>query len=201
MLALCIERLAIVLFTGTALWQAAPATSHAASVQDILNSVNKNAEETKKLKDMLNSPDPSIRLATYRALLASDDQVQQQLAIEAGLMSSDSIIQNVVVSGILARKKSFNIRIESQENGSKSSKDFVAKTGGMLAAKVRSYNMPDGTFEISVADYGGNGQYSGLTWTYHTGFTYGEFSPSDGQMKGYVRCGDNCVVSASFSLQ
>lgn len=186
---------------GAALSIGTAQLSFAASVQEIMASVNKNADELQKLKELLNSPDSSIRLAAYKALLNSDDPVQQRLAIETGIMSADAIVQGLVVGKLVAKKKTIVFKLEPDEKTAKGGKDFSTRWGGLITAQVVDYKLDDGTFRLLMDGYGGDGQFSGATYSFRVGPYSGQFSVSDVVLKGMFRCGDTCAVPTSVSLQ
>lgn len=193
--------LVLPLLVGAALCVGFTPRSYAVSIQEITASVNKNADEFQKLKEMMNSPDSSIRLATYKALLGSDDPLQRQLAVESGLVSADAIVQGVVVSGLVAKKKTIAFVFEPDEKTPKAGKEFAAKHGNLITAQIEEYSQEDGTFRISVLGFSGQGQFSGATYSFRAGSYSGQLSVSDAVLKGSFRCGDSCAVPTSVSLQ
>ena len=76
-------------------------TVHAQSASEILSSVKAKASEYDELRNMLNSPDPSVRLATFVAMSKSTEIELRDMAFTEALSSSDLALRTAAFEKLM----------------------------------------------------------------------------------------------------
>ena len=81
-----------------ALLIAGNASAHAQSADEMIARIQAQANELNRFRELLNSPDQSVRIAAFRAMADSDNADYRELAINTGLVSSDVTLQGLALA-------------------------------------------------------------------------------------------------------
>ncbi|HRP36055.1 MAG TPA: hypothetical protein PLI48_09255, partial [Gammaproteobacteria bacterium] len=70
---------------------AVAAEGWAQSAAEIIEQARARARQVEEIKQVLNDPDQNVRLAAFEAMVGSDDSLMRELALDAGINSTDQV--------------------------------------------------------------------------------------------------------------
>ena len=155
--------------------------------------LRREAAQIATIRALLADPDPTVRLLAVRDYARSPNPIQSQLAIEAGLSSTELAMQEVALRAVLATTKQIVIALEGG--------------GCMRGSGVRSsLDLPITSFDPATANIAGkgwSGQLQGATFAFASGARSGTllFDPESREFRGTVNLAGGragCAQNASW---
>lgn len=73
--------------------------------------IRKQAAQMAEVRALLADPDPNVRLLAIREIARSGDPIQRQLAIDAGLSSAETSMQEVALRAVIADTQQITINL------------------------------------------------------------------------------------------
>ncbi len=171
----------------TMLIWATPPVFAAPSVAEVLEQARAKSRDLEELKKVLNGPDANMRLATFEVMVDSGDETMRELAIDAGLASTDAMMQALALKAIVLAQKSLSLSLEvdtgQAEEMQTRAKTYLEKNGSLYQAKITGVEAKDGVFKM--AQY--QGQVSGNQVNFTNGYDKGTLTLEDeATLKGPV---------------
>lgn len=158
----------------------------AQSPTEVLRSSQQSAGDTEQLRAGLHSPDLSVRVSTFTAMINSNNPSLVSIAINDGHVSSDASLQDLAARAAFRELQGFIVEA-SGEMSPDMQNAFVAFYNYQgLHAKIEKYDWGSGAFTI----YGGQGQISGTRLNFRTTFCQGTLAAMQGSWsyEGWVVC-------------
>lgn len=155
--------------------------------------IRREAAKLAELRALLADPDPNVRLLTIREVARNGDAAQRQLAIEAGVSSAESIVQEAALRAMFANVQQIVLQLAPSEGKSASGDErtnltftvekFDPETGRISG---RNYNSWSGQIQGSTFAFSANsGTWSGsLIWDAEAGEYRGTVNTDNGRASG-----------------
>jgi len=125
-----------------------------ADKSDLLAKIRANAGQYNELKQLLNNPDQSIRIAAFDGMVNSGDSALRNIALDEALANTDSTVQALALKEVIMDLDVLNFSMVLPENASEESKKVVKKwssTYGLTFWKKKK-NKEKGSFEGRTTD-------------------------------------------------
>jgi hypothetical protein len=179
------------------------------SAAEVLKKANAAASEVEQLRQNLRSPDQSVRVATFQAMIESNNPSLVEIAISEGFASTDEAMKTMAFRAAAADTE----RVIFEPIGLPAGqvyRNYDTQANGLNFA-LQNYDWRSGTF-CSRRDPNGvcqtrppTGQFSGRTFTFKTDFCQGQLQNVDGtwEFEGQIICnpGYNDSMSGKFRLK
>ena len=141
------------------------------SIDSILEKARAQAQETEKLKKILNEePDQNVRLAAFGLMVENGDPTMHAVAVEAGLASADSLLQAAAFQEAIMSLDRIHLELTVDSSAAQEiqekSKDYLAKNGDALVLDLAKKERKAGTFSGRA---GFKGEVTGTHLTYVLG--------------------------------
>jgi len=154
----------VALVIGLMAAAAAPAQE---SIDSILEKARAQAQETEKLKKILNEePDQNVRLAAFGLMVENGDPTMHAVAVEAGLASADSLLQAAAFKEAIMSLDRIHLVLAVDSGASQGiqekSKAYLAKNGEALVLDLAKKDRKAGTFSHGAF----KGEVAGTHLTY-----------------------------------
>lgn len=154
---------------------------------EVLRNIQHSSNDIEQLRAGLTSPDPSVRVATFSAMMQSNNPSLTALAINEGHASADASLRDLAARAAFAQtlgliiEPSFDIAPEMQKNFMYFSSVYA------LRVKIAKYDWRAGLFMIAG---GGEGQISGTRLTFRDAQCQGSLAAVEGSWtyEGNVVC-------------
>lgn len=155
---LAVTAVLMVLWTSQLLAQTASkpadAPRTAAGTFDAAN-IRRQAAQMAEFRALLSDPDPTVRLITMREAIRAGDAGQRQMAIDAGLSSSESAMLDIALRGVMVNIQQIIIEF-ADADGKPSVEGGVAN----LRLTLAEFNPESGQTKGTSA-YNGSPKWSG----------------------------------------
>ncbi len=150
--------------------------------------IRKQAAQMGEVRGLLADPDPNVRLIAIREIARSGDPIQRQLAIDAGLSSAESSMQEVALRAVVADTQQVMIALSNLDGS-------VIKDGeASLSLHISKFDPDTGritgdgwTGQIQGAVFSFAGAFSrpgSLVWNSETGEFVGTYNVEGGPSRG-----------------
>jgi hypothetical protein len=164
-----------------------PRPVQAASAAEILEAARAKSRDLEEVKQVLNGPEPNMRLATFEAMVDSGDDTMRELALDAGLTSTDAVMQALALKTVIMAQKFMTLSLEIDTSQAKEmqerSQAYLDKNGSIYTVKITATDPATGTFKMTQYQ----GQVSGTTVTFEVSYDKGTlFLEDETTMKGPV---------------
>lgn len=150
------------------------ALSAQSSAAEMLEQARERAREIEELKAALNGPDQNMRLAVFNIMVNSDDEATREVALEAGLASTDSLLQAMAFKAVIMNLDRLVLTVEIDKSQPKAGLDFAKEwldtNGNTYTIDMPKKDPATGTFWISS---GSKGEVSGTIITFQYGYNTG----------------------------
>lgn len=110
--------------------------------------IQARAAKIKEVKDLLNNPDASIRLAAMDAMFASDDLALREAAFYAGMNSADESLRSLAVRHRFAEKSVLSLEMVLPDEPSEEQKALYQYYGGSLKLEPNAFDLTTGQFSF-----------------------------------------------------
>lgn len=165
--------------TTTAIVLAMPSAVMAETID--FAAIQAQAAQIKQANELLNNPDPNLRLAALEAMLSSDNLAMREAAYTAGFASASDTIRAVTARKRFSELTTLVFELSLPENATEDQKKQFNKWAGKFDVQVLKYDEASGTFElVTDSTYKGSGNVSGirLNFALRAGFS-GKLSLND----------------------
>lgn len=190
-LSLCLVSLAM---TGKGLAQAPAKPSGEGSGTSVLESIQREAKEAEQLRAALQSPDQSVRLAAFRAMVNSGNPAFAEMAITTAFANADQATKALAIRAAFESVQVMEVELtlpQDAPEGAKPKLDSALK-GSFATISDIKYDSKTGKFQGQVSGFGtnGSGQVSGMTISFQTPGCAGTLVNKEGTwiFQGKVRC-------------
>lgn len=124
-------------------------TAQTVSLEDLTAEIDAQAAQLDGFRALLTDPDPARAIAAMRAMLLSGDEVLVNLALDAGLTSSNGVMRKTALESFIAARPNLVASAELAEEGG----DAAAFAQWMAANDYAMSNPTTGYIPISVPPY------------------------------------------------
>lgn len=162
------------------------------SPAEVLKNIPHNSNDIEQLRAGLSSPDPSVRVATFSAMMQSNNPSLTTIAINEGHASSDATLRDLASRAAFGQLAGFNIEPKGVVPPEMEKAFLYFSTFG-LRVKMRDYDSARGIFTVFG---GGEGQISGSRLTFRAGFCLASLASVEGTWtyQGRVVCQNGTIV-------
>lgn len=155
--------------------------------------IRREAAKLAELRALLADPDPNVRLLTIREVARNGDIAQRQLAIEVGLSSAESVVQEAALRAMFANVQQIVLQLAPSDGKGTSGDEraslvfsvekFDQETGRISG---RNYNSWSGQIQGSTFAFSANGGgWSGsFVWDAEAGEYRGTVNTDGGRASG-----------------
>lgn len=151
-------------------------------------SIRRQAAQIAEFRALLSDPDATIRLITMREAIRAGDAVQRQIAIEAGLASSESTMLDVALRGVMMNIQQMIIEFVDADG-----KPTTEGGAASLRLTVGEFNPESGQIRGTSVCSGGpkwSGQSQGVVFSFNSESSYCSgtlnWTPESGDFRGRV---------------
>ena len=154
------------------------------SAADIVEQGRERARQLDEVKQVLNDPDQSVRLAAFEAMVDSDDPLMRELALDTGLASTDQVLRGLALKYAVLGLEQLNIRLAPDPDAPKESQGrveaYLQKTGAGYTLDIdsKSIDLSRGYFH-KPGNANNSGNVSGLVLTFDYQYYAGELHLQD----------------------
>lgn len=154
---------------ATAIAMSVATASMAQNAQQVIEAARAKAQETAAYREALADPDQSVRLATFEAMIATQNPTLIDLAVDTALSSTDRTLRGLALKHAILTRSEVSITLVPDPtirgNAQAEAQNYIAKFGDQYALKISDYrlDMVSGTFR---ADGLIEGTVSGLVLTF-----------------------------------
>jgi hypothetical protein len=176
------------LWSTTTAQQTPPKSQSAA---DVLRSLNKSSDELQQLLSNLHSPDPSVRVATFNAMVESNNASLVTLAINDAHTSTDATMRDLAVRAAMRQVLTIGFEVPGESDSVPD--QFVRfTTSGDLRLTISKYDPEHGMIGFP----GGEAEISGTTFSFHHNSCQGTLTAVAGSWnyEGPVTCRFNSDI-------
>jgi len=140
-------------------------------LDDLMEQARERGKYYDRIRTIINTePDQNVRLAAFDLMVQSEDPHVKSIAIEAGLASTDHLLQAAAFKLAIFDLEEIYMTLKSAESSGKKKPDYVLRFENDYAnqwvIKVLNKDYQKGTFQ------GGNdyGEFNGLTLNYNNDY-------------------------------
>ena len=143
--------------------------SMAQNAQQVIEAARAKAQETAAYREALADPDQSVRLATFEAMIATQNSALIDLAVDTALSSSDRTLRGLALKHSILTRSAVNITLvpapNIRGNALAEAQNYISEFGNEYALRISDYklDMTSGTFR---SDGSIEGTVSGLVLTF-----------------------------------
>ncbi|MEQ8859936.1 MAG: hypothetical protein RIC56_14935 [Pseudomonadales bacterium] len=148
------------------------------SAAEIIEQARARARQIDEIKQVLNDPDQTVRLAAFEAMVGSGDPLMRELALDAGFASSDEVLRGQALKHAILGLEQLSITLSPDPAAPQAVQqrvqNYLEKTGAsfILNIDTKDVDLGKGAFH-QAGNASRNGNVSGLVVTfdyqYHTG--------------------------------
>ena len=167
--------------------QQPPASPRPAVVLDA-GAIRKQAAQMAEVRGLLSDPDPNVRLLAIREIARSGDPIQRQLAIDAGLSSAETSMQQVALRAVVADTSQIFVTMSKAD-------------GTPITEGASSFALSLSKFDVETGKMSGNcweGQLQGAVFAFNQGCGGPNGSlvwdTEAGEFRGMVNLSGNAVT-------
>ncbi|MAY26107.1 MAG: hypothetical protein CMK02_07405 [Polycyclovorans sp.] len=114
----------LILFAALSL---SPSIVSAQSAAELLEAARAQSKEIEELKGVMDGPDRNLRLAAFDAMVAGENSLYRDIAVEAGLASSDSLLRARALNHAIGSVNSLVITLSVDTSASKTIQELTTK--------------------------------------------------------------------------
>jgi hypothetical protein len=177
----------LILFAALSL---SPSIVSAQSAAELLEAARAQSKEIEELKGVMDGPDRNLRLAAFDAMVAGDNSLYRDIAVEAGLASSDSLLRARALNHAIGSANSLVVTLSVDTSASKTIQElttnYLAEKRQLLTLTLSDKSPSASGVTGSLSnDYksGGDGSFEiqGLQLIFKGGYNYitGELTLKD----------------------
>lgn len=179
------------------------------SAADIVEQARERARQLDEIKQVLNDPDQNVRLAAFEAMVSTGDPLMRELALDAGLASTDQVLRGLAFKHAVLGLSQLNITLTLDPAAPKESQEkvqaYLQKTGAnwQLEIDPKTVDLGRGYFQLP-GNATRNGNISGLVLTFNYGYHTGELYLQDDNTLGgsvYYSYGGNHQFKATAPIR
>ena len=144
------------------------------SADQLLEKARAKAAEIEKLKKIINEePDQNVRLAAFELMIARDDSLMQEIAIESGLSSADKLLQAAAFKAAIMNLDRLHLTLVVDSDASvsiqKLSQAYLDKNGDQYVLSLDNKDTGAGTFKSGYLVGQITGTRLNYTWSKSNG--------------------------------
>jgi hypothetical protein len=149
------------------------------STAEIIEQARARARQIEEVKQVLNDPDQNVRLAAFEGMVSSDDPLMRELALDAGLASTDQVLRGVAlkhaVMGLAQLSITLAVDTAAPKPVQERARAHLEKSGAsfLLVIDTQNVDLNRGFFH-PPRQPAYNGNVSGLVLTFNYGYHSGE---------------------------
>ena len=151
---------------------------------DVLRSSQKGVNDIEQLRTALHSPDPSVRMSTFTAMVESNNAALTTIAINEAHASQDVSLRDLSVRAALRELRSFALEPTSELNPE--AQNFYVIFTPNFHPEITKYDWQQGIFTLN----NGLGQVSASRLTFRSGYCQANMTAIEGTWayEGMVIC-------------
>ena len=165
---------------------------YAQSNAEILKQIKGKSSELKEFRDLLNSPDASIRLSAFEAMYKSENQSLRQLALDEGINSQDAVLRALAFQELMSSLKTLSMTVNTDGMAPEVKKLVLAEIGDRYTINFLDFTRTGATLNFKTSDnISGyqNSNINGLRFNWETNERAGEATlKAGGLLSGFLRC-------------
>ncbi|MDG4601613.1 MAG: hypothetical protein P9C48_00220 [Defluviicoccus sp.] len=200
-LSLCVVSLAM---TGKGFTQAPAKPIGEGSGTSVLESIQREAKEVEQMRAALQSPDQSVRVAAFWAMVNSGNPALSEMAITTAFANADQATKVLAVRAAFASVQVLEVELTLPQDASEPARrDLGQAIGhGMATISEIKYDAKTGKFQGRSMSLDSSGQVSGITISFKTNGCSGTLVNKEGTwvFQGKVRC-ESSVFAGTFRLR
>jgi hypothetical protein len=173
-------------FLSVSTVSAQQAQPRAQGPSEVLRNIQQSSGDIEQLRAGLHSPDQSVRVSTFTAMINSNNPSLIAVAINEAHVASDAALQDLAALAAFRELQTFLVE-PSGEIAPDMQNAFVSFSDSYgLHGKIDKYDWASGAFTI----FGGQGQISGSRLTFRTSSCQGTLAAVQGSWsyEGLVVC-------------
>ena len=158
---------------------------------DLLTIIRAQAGQYNEFKELLNSPDQSLRIAAFDGMVNSGDPALRDIAIDEALANADVTMQSLAFREVIMGLDSVNFAMTLPDNASENTKKNITAWGGAYFLKLSKKDKKLGQFSGGSTDFKNSmkGNISGLELSFVSKVCSGKASLVDGAvLQGVISC-------------
>ena len=132
--------------------------------------IRREAAKLAELRALLADPDPNVRLLTMRDVARSGDAIQRQVAIEAGLSSSEGALQEAALRAVLANTRQIVLHVTLPDGKAADTNEITN-----LALSVKTFDPDTGILVGYNESWSGQAQGGMFAFVANSGTLLGSF--------------------------
>jgi len=184
--------------------QAPAKPSGEGSGTSVLESIQREAKEAEQLRAALQSPDQSVRVAAFWAMVNSGNPAFAEMAITTAFANADQATKALAIRAAFASVQVMEIELTLPQDASEKAKEDLGDAIGHALATISEikYDAKTGKFEGRSMNIDSSGQVSGMTISFKTRNCSGTLLNKEGTwvFQGKVRC-ESSVFAGTFRLR
>jgi len=163
------------------------------SPAEVLRNIPHTSNDIEQLRAGLSSPDPSVRVATFSAMMQSNNPALTATAINEGHVSADATLRDLAARAALGQLAGFIIEPASDIAPEMQKSFLYFSMSGALRVKLMGYDAARGVFTIAG---GGEGEISGSRLALRDAFCQGDLASVEGTWtyQGRVVCRNGVTI-------
>jgi hypothetical protein len=187
--------------SGKALAQRADQSGGAASsTAAVLENIQREAKQIEQLKAALESPDQSVRVSAFSAMVESGNPALVELAITTAFASADQATKALAIRAAFASVQVMEVALSEPHAASEQMQQDLVTVRRGNSATVRDIKYDQNTGKFT--GYFSSGHVSGTNISFITRSCTGSLNNEEGSwnFQGKVRCGSS-VFDGTFKLR
>lgn len=158
----------------------------------VLENIQRDAKEVEQLRAALQSPDQSVRVAAFWAMVNSGNPALAEMAITTAFANADQATKALAIRAAFASIRVMEVELTLPQDASEEAKRELGQALGHSFATISNikYDSNSGKFQGHFGGYDSSGQVSGMTISFQTMGCAGTLTNKEGtwMFQGKVRC-------------
>jgi len=167
----------------------------------LLDKIRAQSSEYSEFKELLNSPDQSVRFAAFDAMFNSGDPVLKEMAVDEALAYPDVTLQSVAFREIIMSLDVLSFQLKLPEGADKKTANQVASLSEAITYKLNDKDVAAG--RIVQCNHSGSclGQVSGLQLSIKSSCKLAATLSEGAQLKGLLSCKNMMPIPVTANLR
>lgn len=185
-----------------------PAIGLAQSNSDTLDQIKKKSAELKEFRDLLNSPDSTIRLGAFDSMSKSDNMALRQMALDEGINSQDAVLRSLAFQKLIMSLKTLSMNVQTEGMNADEKKQVLGTMSELYTMSFQKFEKSGSSLNFRTKDnLGGSAReanINGLKFNWQSLRCAGEATlQTGGLLAGNVRCSNikNVTIPVSAMIR
>ena len=167
----------------------------------LLDKIRAQSSEYSEFKELLNSPDQSVRFAAFDAMFNSGDPVLKEMAVDEALAYPDVTLQSVAFREIIMSLDILNFQLKLPEGADKKTANQVASWSESISYKLNDKDVAAGRIIQCNHSASCLGQVSGLQLSIKSSCKLVATLSNGTQLKGLLSCKNMMPITVTANLR